>query len=323
MKNALLSLLYVFPLFSSVNIPWNLDIQTGYCQEYLNWKSLTDTPDELTTYQEQYNQIKLLALRTSAFTIYRDIFFSLKMGGAFLGPSDGEQYWGELEQTGQALSYSLSTSLWQAYVQSDLGICVNLTPMRQEEWIIAPVFGIGSFWYHIDRKNPKPSKIVVFDGSSEVSSFFTKDLYQHWLGPEIGTHILIKLYKKTLLDFSYLFSWLKIHHKAYANLLQQSIVAGEVQEKKEIFLEEEITSGKGFSHQVGAGARYLFTPRFYGAFSAEYLYLSADHHDKMIHKKMTVQEILPIQSQQESKYNDHFIARLWNITFYFSLGVQF
>jgi hypothetical protein len=322
-------LLFFIKANASVNEPLSFTLKAGYRQNYLSWKSLSDTESELLIYQEKYKKQNMVDLEAELYSIHRDIYFSLEGGFAGLFNSDAYQRYDQLDFTADKprLSFDAKGTDWHVF--GLLGIAANLTQGRYYKWIIVPVFGYGGYWTSIKRKATKPESLALSDpsGAGIQSSYINsklsdKNLEDNWHGPAIGAHIIVDPGTMVVFDFSYLFNWLNLHHDSLVELKKQDFSASGLAVETIITQSEKISSSSSYGHIVKAKASCQLSKKFLTSFTAKYQYFVSDKKEH-IQKEIETKQVFPSPSTSILRTKDKFIIRWWYLSFVLDLSYRF
>jgi hypothetical protein len=307
--------------FSTVNTPLTLDVATGYRQDYINWKTLTNTPEEYLAYQEEYNNLSCLEVDVSFLRIYRDLYFEIMGGGCFLDYGKMTQTQGQLSFTDNKLITQFDASGREGSVLGLFGICVDFTPMRFSKVILTPLVGYGAIWKWLHRNNPNPKEEVVVDSNSIVTHSFGRDLEQKWYGVALGANVYFDPGSLVFFNFSYLFHFLNLKTDTTAILDKKEFVDS-VMTNDTYYYQNMKVSTDGYAHYVKAKGTCRLGKRFLISFITKYHYLTSDKKDH-IHKEIDTKTVFPSASTSILHTEDKFITRFWYLSYLLEIGCTF
>ncbi len=305
-------------LKATLNEPVTFEIGIGYRQDSLNWKSLTDNPIQVITYQEVYKYPKYLILESSLRKVYHDIYFSLIGGGAAIGSGNVDQNFMLLDFSPYPAKFSKKSSGYDGYLEPIIGYQVDITPDRFNKFIITPTFGYLWIYKYLQNKNADPSSIQISNGSSYlVRSDLTKNFFkERWRGFSLGLDFQIEPGGRFSFEAGYKYNWLKLNHSSHSSF---SVSTNNF--LRNVYITEKTASVDGYAHRGKIKATYLISNNWLSSLKLSYDYYVSNEKD--IDKEKTTETFLPNYSIIDSGYLEKFIVRWWFVSAIFSVGYKF
>src|SRR3990167_10754894 len=133
-------LLFIFPLFGSVQEPWRLEFFSGYRLDHIHWHLQTPGEPAELTYSEEYKDTQFWENGMVLKAICRDLTFFLKGSYAAFGKGTLQQRYDNLLGAGDLPNFDFSTSGWAADATGYFGYSVDLTADRLYKVILTPMF---------------------------------------------------------------------------------------------------------------------------------------------------------------------------------------
>lgn len=316
-KLFLLFLGCLIPLFCTITEPVTFEIETGYREDYLNWKSLTDDDLELLEYKETYKGLQYWQSNLLIRSITRD--FYLEVEGGYGGLINGDMHQKYANQSFTNDDFKASYNVirgndWNA--EGVIGMLVNLTPERFTKLILIPKLGYSSWWRIIYTDNPSPLSLTVSDNiydddSIIVFSMNRRRLKQVWYGPTIGGGLQINPNNKVILKANYMFHWMKVDNKAEASYRRYYDSEDHLADIMENFHADDI---KAYGHVGKISASYGISDKFRLGIGARFQYYSSYIRNYTYEKFETM--------TQENSLR-RYVSRWWYISGFITAGIAF
>lgn len=317
MKKIFLFFLFLpYLVFATDTEPLDVEICSGYRQDNLNWKTMTNDALSYVTYQEKYKNLKYWQNDLTLKTVITDVYASANFGYGAFGFGTLSQVFSNLDFTTDPLFFYYNATASDFHAVGLIGYQINLAEGRLNKFYLTPLGGYAGFFKTAKRKNLSGTTSGDdFNFEPSLPYDATKEV---WYGPLLGADVYVRPLGKVAFELRYLFCFASLDHRSKVSYIDSQYADGILTYQEAVTRQVSCSPDKSYGHHGIAKVFFIPGKHLKVGLGGDIKYFST-RNNVYVMTKIQTEEIFPTPGFTESKVKEYFVSRWWNVSVLFDL----